>query len=314
MDIEDEPSDEEQEKTTEGFSDLAYLRTSLFQESFRNALNVQKLNLSSVAAEAMKSMYEPLKSQLSETVANMANDILKQYQLNLGSLAEAARQALIGIGDALKGITFAHVSEERKQQLLEAHKKWGEYGWTINPSASVDNLFDSAPDSKKEADRIALKECSGNAMKEIFLTTSEMKHCKKADFDEAVFDFENRKYKSCALLLFALIEAKLIRLQKLSTAKGKGRSVGAKAVTKAKARAEENLEEHMLFTALFQANLFACLEKVFENGNDFRKQPVVLNRNFLNHGMLTRKVTRKDCIQLFLLYYNILDLLDMIYQ
>ena len=54
--------------------------------------------------------------------------------------------------------------------------------------------------------------------------------------------------------------------------------------------------------------------EVFEKGNDFRKQPEVLNRNFLDHGMLTRKVTRKDCVQLFLLYYNILELLDMIYQ
>ena len=72
--------------------------------------------------------------------------------------------------------------------------------------------------------------------------------------------------------------------------------------------------KRLLFTLLFEANLFACLEKVFEKGNDFRKQPEVLNRNFLDHGMLTRKVTRKDCVQLFLLYYNILELLDMIYQ
>ena len=30
--------------------------------------------------------------------------------------------------------------------------------------------------------------------------------------------------------------------------------------------------------------------------------------------MITRRVTRKDCVQLFLLYYNLLDLLEFIYQ
>ena len=29
--------------------------------------------------------------------------------------------------------------------------------------------------------------------------------------------------------------------------------------------------------------------------------------------MLTRKVARKDCVQLFLLYYNLLDYIDIIY-
>ena len=59
--------------------------------------------------------------------------------------------------------------------------------------------------------------------------------------------------------------------------------------------------------------LFACLEKVFEGGKDFKNQPDVINRNFLDHGMMTKKVRKKDCIQLFLLYYNMLELLDMIY-
>ena len=89
--------------------------------------------------------------------------------------------------------------------------------------------------------------------------------------------------------------------------------VGARAVTKAKTRAENDLSESMLFTAMFYANLFSCLFKMFEDGNDFKKQPQVINRNFLDHGMLTRRVSRKDCIQLFLLYYNMLCLLDMVY-
>lgn len=314
MDVEELSSDEEKENNIEEPSVDPHQKMSLLQESLRNAMMAQRTQLSQVVAEAMKTMYTPLAAQLSEIVRNMAKAIMASYQPDLSGLAEAARHMLVDLGETLKGITFATISEERKEQLLQAHKQWGEYGWTINPNASVDTLFDSAPSDKKTADQIALKECSNASMKSVFKSISEMKHSKKIDFEEAVFDFDNRKYKSCALMLFALIDAKLIRLQKDSTLNGKGRSVGAKAVEQAKARATEITEDHMLFTLLFEANLFACLEKVFEKGNDFRKQPEVLNRNFLDHGMLTRKVTRKDCVQLFFLYYNILELLDMIYQ
>ena len=66
----------------------------------------------------------------------------------------------------------------------------------------------------------------------------------------------------------------------------------------------------MLFS---HENIFNCLLAVFADGKDFKIQPEGINRNFLGHGMLTRKVARKDCVQLFLLYYNLMDYLDIIY-
>ena len=98
--------------------------------------------------------------------------------------------------------------------------------------------------------------------------------------------------------MFALIDAILIRLQKKSTLDGKRRNVGLSAVRDAKKRTEIDVNTEVLYTALFCTNLFACLQKVFESGNDFRKQPEVINRNFLDHGMLTRKVTKKDCMKI----------------
>ena len=150
-------------------------------------------------------------------------------------------------------------------------------------------------------------------MEQIFEIISETKRVKKADFEEAVFDYNHRQYKSCALILFSLVDAVLIRLQKKSDLNGKRRKVGLSAVSEAKKRTETDINTQMLFIAMFYTNLFACLEKVFESGKDFKNQPDVINRNFLDHGMMTNKVRKKDCIQLFLLYYNMLELLDMIY-
>lgn len=59
-------------------------------------------------------------------------------------------------------------------------------------------------------------------------------------------------------------------------------------------------------------NVFSCLNEVFEDANDFKQQPLIINRNFIDHGMLHRKVCKKDCIQIFLLYYNLLKLLEII--
>ena len=46
------------------------------------------------------------------------------------------------------------------------------------------------------------------------------------------------------------------------------------------------------------------------NGDDFVKEPDVINRNFVGHGMNRRKVRRKDCIQLFLALYNVVDMTE----
>lgn len=116
------------------------------------------------------------------------------------------------------------------------------------------------------------------------------------------------------MLLFSLIDAKLIRLQRKEdvSEKTKRRCSGASAIKKIKQRieTEQDINETFLLLLSF-VNLFACMEVFFEDAKDFKKQPTLINRNFLQHGMLTRKVTKRDCIQLFLLYYNFLEFVEI---
>ena len=51
-------------------------------------------------------------------------------------------------------------------------------------------------------------------------------------------------------------------------------------------------------------NLISYLTKLFENGNDFQLDSNVLNRNILLHGMNKKRVSKKECKQLFLAVYN----------
>ena len=250
---------------------------------------------------------------VSKQLTDAASSIVTAFEPFASIIEESIRQLREKLEKIIRDASFPTISDERKETLLQSHAIWGAYGWTINPVSSNDKLFDSVPKDKKHADALAIRECTSESMKELFQITRKMKRVQKADFEEAVCDFDNKRYKSCALLLFSMIDSKLIRLQKQSQLNGRWREVGVGAVKKAKIRVYGGCEEKMILTLLFLENIFSCLEKVFENGNDFRKQPTVINRNYLDHGMSTRKTTRKDCIQLFILYYNILDLIDMIH-
>lgn len=283
-------------------------------------------NMNSVIQKNQASVLGLLQSNMNYALEPFENSVLGRMQelLNVwkqafavkydfSALSESARRMSEIISESVRRLRIPTLSEERKQELIEAHKLWGSYGWTMNPCENAKKIFEYMPTDKKSADAIALKQCSGQKMEQIFEIISEIKRVKKADFEEAVFDYNHRQYKSCALILFSLVDAVLIRLQKKSDLNGKRRKVGLSAVSEAKKRTETDINTQMLFIAMFYTNLFACLEKVFESGKDFKNQPDVINRNFVDHGMMTNKVRKKDCIQLFLLYYNMLELLDMIY-
>ncbi len=68
--------------------------------------------------------------------------------------------------------------------------------------------------------------------------------------------------------------------------------------------------EYFFYYILCFYGLIECLNKFFEDGHDFREEPKVINRNFIDHGMNQRRVRRKDCIQLFLALHNLVELLD----
>ena len=120
-------------------------------------------------------------------------------------------------------------------------------------------------------------------------------------------DFCDKRYKSCALILLALIDANLIRKQP-RTDKPKNRPVGLGAIKGIKGKIVCDDVWQGFYVSLDCANVLEALQIIFAKGNDFVEQPKVINRNFLDHGMLYRKVRRMDCIKLFLLYYNMLEM------
>ena len=81
--------------------------------------------------------------------------------------------------EVIRKIKIPSISEKKKQELLEIHRLWGHYGWTINPCADEETLFSSMPANKKDADIMALKQCPNKIMEQIFEVLLENKRRKR---------------------------------------------------------------------------------------------------------------------------------------
>lgn len=213
--------------------------------------------------------------------------------------------------DFIRQLKHPIISDARKQKAVALYQKWGSYGWTPDPDGVLYPLFKTEPLNRLDADARARKHFRD--MSPVFDAIRNRQRVKKHDLEEAIVNFDGKRYKSCAMMLFSLIDAQLIRLQKSGSNARRRREVGASAVREARKRSGVDEHDEWLIAKLEYVNLFSCLDVMFENGRDFRHQPEVINRNYLAHGMMRREVTRTSCIQLFLLYYNMLEMLDLIY-
>lgn len=248
-----------------------------------------------------KATIEVIRENISGALAAFSriSSIVNEYG---ASIRKALSTISSAVTSTIANLKIPELSEEKKKELENNYRQWGELGWTIIPDSPL-GLFAMSPTSRDYANKKAEQYCKKANMETLF-EEMRKKRIKKADLEEAIFCFENRCYKACSVILFGLIDSKLIRMMPKSKNKIIYRPVGAKAARKI----EENHQENQaLYELLNFVNLFACLKTVFANADDFRSEPSVINRNFVDHGMTNRNVRRRDCIQLFLLLNNFVD-------
>lgn len=239
--------------------------------------------------------------------------MIQQAMEPIEQMSKVVSETLSGFVSQLSSlfelIKMPDISEEQKEELRFNFEAWGKCGWTSMPNSDL-TIFENAPTDIKDANNKIKIWCKKEDVEILFEFLHSAEGVNKTDLEEAISLYYSQQYKPCAMLLFSLIDAKLIRMQRKEDRdiKTKRRNSGAKAIKKIKQRIEleQDINETFYLLLLF-VNLFACIEVFFEDAKDFKKQPTLINRNFLQHGMLTRRVKKRDCIQLFLLYYNFLE-------
>lgn len=279
-------------------------------------VTIPKVNLPDISASISQIMQvskfaQSILSSVQHTWLENLPKITASLKLNLPDYSKTISGMTSAIQEMLKGITIPTISEERKQQLIESYTAWGKLGWTMPPEAKG-NEFNKPPENSTAAYN-QLRYCTTDScMEKIFNELSEMPNLKKSDLKEAIECYRNKHYKSSCFIIFSMIDSRLIRSQLDSERDRNGfRRSGEKAANILFGRIQTNrITDQMIFTMLDQVNLLEALRVFFNNGNDFKVQPQVINRNFLDHGMLYRKVIRKDCVMLFLLLLNLTEFLN----
>ena len=236
------------------------------------------------------------------------NKITSDIQSNLSKLASigisisSENKKILNVTKQLGVSLFKYVaadllSKDVREKVEKNYSKWGEFGWSLPPDAPI-SLFLRLPKTKRGANSIIYQ----------YIRESEsiFAECRKrADkniIDEAQYNFVNKKYRSCALLLLSEIDGMLIKCQEKNNKK-----VGKKAV----AEFERNiLSNQALEFTLRSVNLISNLNIVFESADNFKRKPSSLKRNYIMHGMYENKVIKQDCIKLLLIIYNLSLILD----
>ena len=280
------------------------------KEQFKPLYDNQRImaSMRNVSDSIKNTMIKPFKTA---EFAKAINQSIKSITIDNQKFINAM---MASIKKALQLIPSSILSEEQIENIRQIYKGWGDYGWSIFPGVKFKDIV-KVPTNKKESDEVMIQYCNDNQMQIIFEETINLPGVKKSDYKEAISDYENQNYKSCALLLFSLIESKLIRMQKRSelNTKRQRREVGTRAAKILFDKEIKRIVANNKYSLLFRAeNIYSCLKVFFKDGNDFKCQPDVTNRQFLSHGMFTGRVKKKDCKQLFVFYYNYIDYLNQI--
>ena len=269
--------------------------------------NVSTLNSMEILNE-YKYLFEKTGSSIKECVS------IIQESLNRFFESSGLSELITTLKRFVKSIPTPLISADLKEVLIKSYIEWGKMGWTPPPNSNL-YIFSESPGDYNSANKIIRSLTNKEEMKQLFDKLLQLKGINKFDLAESIETFNQRKYKSCALILFTLIDALLIRSQNNGDRNRRGlRPTGKRAGKNIFERIKEKNDNNMIFLSLRAINLLEALNVLFDSGNDFRVQPKVINRNFLCHGMLHRRVSRKDCVMLFLFIYNFVSILDLTYS
>lgn len=236
-------------------------------------------------------------------LSNIMAEAQKAYEAELPFI-KALETFSAYIAESIASYPTPEFLEKRKERLIESYKAWGEFGWPWLGHTPI-KFYEVLPANIADANRRIKPYCTDETMAKLFVSL-HTKSAEQADLDSAIFCYENRQYKPCAMVLLGMIDAKLITHQQTEG----NRSVGGKAVQKLQAKFETENDNRELYTMLRYMNLFFCLETIFRHAENFKCEPPTINRNFIDHGMNRRPVCRLDCIQLFFALDNLIDFFE----
>lgn len=226
------------------------------------------------------------------------------------AFAERFQEEYEKLSNAIRNLKIQECTEEEKSNYIKCYEAWGKYGWTFGEHTEL-SFFSRVPSSLEDADSTMMNIVDTNSiirMKDKMVAVG----VQEADLEEAYSCFENHQYKACALIVFALIDHKLISLgfrhpPKENKEKGDLKS-GLSAICEYKNQNKKIFMKSILYAHLSYLNLVKSIMVLFASTEDFTKEETIVNRNYITHGMSARTVTNIDCVKLFSLLYSMVTI------
>lgn len=197
---------------------------------------------------------------------------------------------------------------EKKKMLIESHELWGKYGWSYNGQTTLGS-FNEPPVSQEDADQKMGTYCTLENVHNMVNSLIDAGTAKD-DLNEALFCYENEKYKACTMLLFSLIDERLIS-RKFLGYKDRWKTGGG-AINALKEHEKSQMENSVFLFYLMFINLIACLSALFKDTNNFTINCDFVNRNYLDHGMSEKKITNLDGFKVWSALYSFVVLFPKI--
>ena len=190
-------------------------------------------------------------------------------------------------------------------ELTEIYKTYAKFGWTIPPAMTC--FAKQKATTLEEADSFMLQFCSSENMERIFSDLRNNEKIDTNDLEEAINCYNQKYYKACSLLILSMIDGVLIKLQ---SQKVKSPQKDYRTVKKANKQLKEKSIKNSIFICLQSISTTDCINKIYESPEDFNNKYSFVNRDTVSHGMVTHTIEKTDGIKVFLLLYNILQLLN----
>lgn len=224
-----------------------------------------------------------------------------QVKLLISQISEA--MAVIQNIDLFK---LSDAIDKLPENVKESANIWANYGWVpYLPNCGIGELINiKFPKTQEEADEIIMQRLDDVGVKILIdkLTDKVKFHSHNLEtFEEAVNSYKAGLYSGCSLLLFAIIDSCFIIGQPIppKDSKNSKRKLAGSAV-------KDAVNEDKYNIAIFAYTTKNIIDRLFKYANDFDpSEEDGLSRNFLSHGMNQYTPNRKDCLQLFVLLYNI---------
>lgn len=269
----------------------------------------KKLMINTNISNSLQLLSKTISQQLNSF--NIINDFNKQYNDYIVKMLEPLTQFKINLPtfDFTSGLfellNEEYTGEKLNEKILSV-RKWGDYGWVLYNELSVPEIF-NLPESQTIADDMVLKVFDGQLMFSDLNKIKENAFIRNDYIDDIIFLYENNRFNSCVMVILNSIERIMLYHMKLDRDE-----FGLKFKINSKANQSSfsniNAYKELQLTYLNALNLIVLLEKTFKTyGFDWDSEPDFVARDYINHGMSDRKITRVDVIKLILLLIEFSD-------